>query len=77
MIGIRPRHCPQPSKAGDAYLVEYLLSEGAEVNHAVRYRSILDGDTWRTPLDIATENDLSDCHNRHQLSRGRVGGSDR
>ena len=45
--------------AEDMALVELLLALGADVNHAVRYRSIYgDGDTWKTPLDVASENGL-------------------
>ncbi len=46
---------------GNMALAELLLTLGAQVDHTVKYSSILNSvDTWKPPLDIAVENDLTD-----------------
>ena len=44
----------------DEALVVYLLTEGADANHALRYSSLLGGTSWKSPLDLAEEKGLPD-----------------
>ena len=49
--------------AENVALVELLISSGADVNHTVKYWATFgDGDTWKAPLDIASENGLMEIH---------------
>ncbi len=45
---------------GDHSLLEYLISTGADVNHSVKYRLIMGGEAWKSPLDIAEERGHTD-----------------
>ena len=47
-------------RAENADILEILLASGADVNQAVRYRSLRDGNSWKSPLDLAEEKRLAE-----------------
>ena len=47
-------------RAENADILEILLASGVDVNQAVRYRSLRDGDSWKSPLDPAEEKYLAE-----------------
>ena len=62
-------------ESGNRPLVEYLVAAGADVNHAVRYRSGRDGDSWKTPLDIAEEKGFLEIAGIIRAHGGETAGS--